>query len=43
MIMLAIAGNTIGAWWRHAILALTQPASRSKGEIPLEFYRFPIF
>jgi hypothetical protein len=43
MILLAIAGSTIGAWWRRVILALVQPAPRSKGEVPLEFYRFPIF
>jgi len=43
MTLLAIAGSTIGAWWRRAILALAQPAPRSKGEVPLEFYRFPIF
>jgi len=43
MILLAIAGSTIGAWWRRAILALTQPVLHSKGEVPLEFYRFPIF
>ena len=43
MTLLAITGSTIGAWWRRAILALAQPATRSKGEVPLEFYRFPIF
>jgi hypothetical protein len=44
MTLLAIAGNAIGAWWRRAILALTQPAPHPKGdEVPLEFYRFPIF
>jgi hypothetical protein len=43
MILLAIAGSTISAWWRRAILALTQPAPHPKGEVPLEFYRFPIF
>jgi hypothetical protein len=43
MILLAIAGSTIGAWWRRAILALTQPAPHTKGEVPPEFYKFPIF
>jgi hypothetical protein len=43
MILLAIAGSTIGAWWRRAILALTRPTPHSKGEVPPEFYRFPIF
>ena len=43
MIMLAIAGSTIGVWWRRAILALAHPAPSSKRDIPPEFYRFPIF
>ena len=43
MILLAIAGSTIGAWWRRAILALTRPAPRSKNDVPLEYYRFPMF
>jgi hypothetical protein len=43
MILLAIVGGTIGTWWRRAILALTRPAPRSKNEVPLEFYRFPMF
>jgi hypothetical protein len=43
MILLAIAGSTIGAWWRRAILALAQSEPRPKSEVPLEFYRFPIF
>lgn len=43
MILLAIAGSTIGAWWRRAILALTRPAPRSKSDVPPEYYRFPIF
>ena len=43
MTLLAIAGSTIGAWWRRAILALTQPAPRSKNDVPPEFYKFPIF
>ena len=43
MTLLAIAGSTIGAWWRRAILALTHPAPRSKNEVPLEFYKFPMF
>jgi hypothetical protein len=43
MILLAIAGSTIGAWWRRAILALTQPAPHTKSEVPREFYKFPIF
>ena len=43
MILLAIAGSTIGTWWRRAILALTRPVPRSKNEVPLEFYRFPMF
>jgi hypothetical protein len=43
MILLAMAGSTIGAWWRRAILALARPAPRSKHEVPLEFYRFPMF
>ncbi len=43
MTLLAIAGSTIGAWWRRAILALTQPAPRSKSEVAPEYYKFPIF
>ena len=43
MTLLTIAGSTIGAWWRRAILALTQPPPRSKSEVPPEYYRFPIF
>jgi hypothetical protein len=43
MILFAIAGSTIGAWWRRAILALTRPAPRSKNEVPLDSYRFPMF
>jgi len=43
MILLAIAGSTIGAWWRRAILALAHPAPHSKGDVPPEFYKFPIF
>jgi hypothetical protein len=41
MILLAIAGSTIGAWWRRAILALAHPSS--KRDIPAEFYKFPLF
>jgi hypothetical protein len=43
MILLAIAGSTIGAWWRRAILAMTHSEPRSKSEVPLEYYKFPIF
>jgi len=43
MTLLAIAGSTIGAWWRRAILALTHPALLSKSDVPPEFYKFPIF
>ncbi len=43
MILLAIAGSTIGAWWRRAILALMQSALRSESDVPPEFYKFPIF
>ncbi|HWO86933.1 MAG TPA: hypothetical protein VNN75_10680 [Stellaceae bacterium] len=43
MILLAIAGSTIGAWWRRAILAMTHPKPRAKSEVPLEYYKFPIF
>ena len=43
MSLLMLAGNTIGAWRRRAILALTRPAPRSKNEVPLEYYRFPMF
>jgi hypothetical protein len=43
MTLSAIAGSTIGAWWRRAILALTRRAPRSKNEVPLEYYRFPMF
>jgi hypothetical protein len=43
MIWLAIAGSTIGVWWRRAILALTRPTPRPKSEITPEYYRFPIF
>ncbi len=43
MTLLAIAGSTIGAWWRRAILSLTRPAQHSKSDVPPEFYKFPIF
>ena len=43
MILLAIAGSTIGAWWRRAILAFTRPALSSKRDVPAEFYKFPLF
>jgi hypothetical protein len=43
MILLALAGRTIGDWWRRAILALAQPAPRSTRDVPPEFYRFPLF
>jgi hypothetical protein len=43
MTLLAIAGSTIGARWRRAILAMTHPEPRSKSEVPLEYYKFPIF
>jgi hypothetical protein len=43
MTLLAIAGSTIGGWWRRAMLALAHPAPSTKNEVPLEFYRFPIF
>jgi hypothetical protein len=43
MICLAIAGSTIGAWWRRAILVLAHPAPRLKSDVPPEFYKFPIF
>jgi hypothetical protein len=43
MILLAIAGSTIGTWWRRAILALTHSAPSSKRDIPAEFYKFPLF
>lgn len=43
MMSLAIAGSTIGEWWRRVILAFAQPAPHSKSDVPPEFYRFPIF
>jgi len=43
MTLLAIAGSTIGAWWRRAILVLAHPAPRLKSDVPPEFYKFPIF
>jgi len=43
MTLLAIVGGTIGAWWRRAILGMTHPEPRSKSEVPLEYYKFPIF
>jgi hypothetical protein len=43
MTLLAIAGSTIGAWWRRAILALNHPRPRSKSEVTPEYYKFPIF
>jgi hypothetical protein len=42
MILLAIAGSTIGGWLRRAILALAQPAPHSNRDVPPEFYRFPL-
>ncbi len=43
MVLLAIAGSTIGTWWRRAIVALTHPEPRPKSDVPPEFYKFPIF
>ena len=43
MILMTIVGSTIGQWWRRAILALRQPASRPRCYDPPEFYRFPPF
>jgi hypothetical protein len=44
MTLLMLAGSTIGAWWRRAILALARPTPASKTDVPPpEYYRFPIF
>jgi hypothetical protein len=43
MILLTIAGSTIGKWLRRVILALAQRAVRANRDIPQEFYRFPLF
>jgi len=43
MILLAIAGSTIGAWWCRAILALAHPAPSPRRDVPAEFYKFPLF
>jgi hypothetical protein len=43
MILLALAGRTIGARLRRAILAMAQTAPRSNRDVPPEFYRFPLF
>jgi hypothetical protein len=43
MILLALAGSTIGKWWYRAMLALVQPATRSQRDVPQAFYRFPLF
>ena len=43
MMLLAIAGSTIGKWFRRAIVALAQPPARSNRDVPQEFYRFPPF
>lgn len=42
MILLALAGKTIGDRWRRVILALAQPP-RSNRDVPPEFYGFPLF
>lgn len=43
MMLLALAGSTIGKWWRRVILALTKPLLHSNCGDPPEFYRFPPF
>jgi hypothetical protein len=43
MMLFAIAGSSVGAWLRRVMLALVQPAPRSKCDNPPEFYRFPPF
>jgi hypothetical protein len=44
MILLALLGNSIGGWWRRAIVALARPAPHYNREVPPpEYYRFPIF
>jgi hypothetical protein len=42
MILLSIAGSTIGRWFRRAILALAQPPAHSNRNVPPEFYKFPL-
>jgi hypothetical protein len=43
MLLLAIAGDTIGRWLRRAILALAQRTAHSQPNVPSEYYRFPPF
>jgi hypothetical protein len=43
MTLLALAGSTIGGWWRRAIVALARPTPHSNPEVPREYYRFPPF
>jgi len=44
MIVLTLAGSTIGNWVRRAILAVTRPTPHSNRDVPPpEYYRFPIF
>jgi hypothetical protein len=43
MILLALAGNAIGKWWRRVVLALAQPTPHSKHSVPSDYYRFPPF
>ena len=46
MILLTLAGSTIGNWVRRAMLAVTRPppAQHSNRDVPPpEYYRFPIF
>lgn len=41
--ILALAGSTFVEWLRRAIVAIAQSAPQSNGEVPPEFYRFPLF
>jgi hypothetical protein len=43
MILLSLAGSTIGQWLRRVMLALVEPAPESERKVPQEYYRFPPF
>jgi len=43
MILLSLAGSTIGQWLRRVMLSLVPPPPRSDRDIPQEIYRFPPF
>jgi hypothetical protein len=43
MLLLALAGRTIGGRLRRAILTIAQAAAQPDRDVPPEFYKFPLF